>query len=131
MPSRSMTVLATLALGVVGLALPVTSASARPMAGESSVAAECISRAPDARATRGAKDANELTETQVRANEAALSRALAAKGLTKNAKGQAVESGSATRRVRHRHDPGLLPRHHRRHQAARSARARSASSSPC
>ena len=96
MPSRSMTVLATLALGVAGLALPVTSASARPMAGESSVSAECISRAPDARATRGAKDANELTETQVRANEAALSRALAAKGLSKNARGQAVESGTAT-----------------------------------
>ncbi len=96
MPSRSMTVLATLALGVVGLALPVTSASAQPMAGVSTVAAECISRAPDARATRGAKDANELTETQVRANEAALNRALAAKGLTKNAKGQAVPQGATT-----------------------------------
>ena len=72
MPSRPMTVLAALALGVAGLALPVTSASAQPMAGESSVAAECVSRAPDARAARGAKDANELTATQVRANEAAL-----------------------------------------------------------
>jgi hypothetical protein len=96
MPSRPMTVLATLALGVAGLALPVTSASAQPMAGESSVAAECVSRAPDARAARGAKDANELTATQVRANEAALGRALAAKGLTKNAKGQAVPQGSTT-----------------------------------
>jgi hypothetical protein len=94
MPSRSMTALAALALGVAALALPATSAVAQPMAGESTVAAECISRAPDARATRGAKDANELTETQVRANEAALSRALAAKGLSKNARGQAVESGS-------------------------------------
>jgi hypothetical protein len=89
-----MTALAALALGVAALALPATSAVAQPMAGESTVAAECISRAPDARATRGAKDANELTETQVRANEAALSRALAAKGLSKNARGQAVESGS-------------------------------------
>jgi hypothetical protein len=96
MPSRPMTVLATLALGVAGLALPVTSASAQPMAGESSVAAECVSRAPDARAARGAKDANELTATQVRANEAALGRALAAKGLSKNAKGQAVPQGSTT-----------------------------------
>jgi Pregnancy-associated plasma protein-A len=96
MPSRPMTVLATLALGVAGLALPVTSASAQPMAGESSVAAECVSRAPDARAARGAKDANELTATQVRANEAALGRALAAKGLSKNAKGQAVAQGSTT-----------------------------------
>jgi len=91
-----MTVLATLALGAAGLALPVTSASAQPMAGESTVAAECISRAPDARAARGAKDANELTSAQVRANEAALARALAAKGLTKNAKGQAVPQGSTT-----------------------------------
>ena len=96
MPSRSMTALAALALGVAALALPATSAVARPMAGESSVEAECISRAPDARAARGAKDANELTETQVRANEAALARALAAKGLTKNAKGQAVPQGSTT-----------------------------------
>ena len=116
MPSRSMTVLATLALGVVGLALPVTSASAQPMAGVSTVAAECISRAPDARAARGAKDANELTETQVRANEAALSRALAAKGLTKNAKGQAVRRAPRRSRRPRRHHPGLLPRHHRRHQ---------------
>jgi hypothetical protein len=94
MRSRSMTVLASFALGVAALALPVTSASAQPMAGESAVEAECVSRAPDARATRGAKDTNELTATQVRANEAALSRALAAKGLSKNARGQAVESGS-------------------------------------
>ena len=96
MPSRPTTVLATLALGVAGFALPVTSASAQPMAGESSVAAECVSRAPDARAARGGKDANELTAAQVRANEAALGRALAAKGLSKNAKGQAVQQGSTT-----------------------------------
>ena len=96
MPTRSMTALAALALGVAAVAVPATSASARQMAGESSVAAECISRAPDARATRGAKDANELTETQVRANEAALARALAAKGLSKNARGQAAASSGAT-----------------------------------
>ncbi len=96
MPTRSMTALAALALGVAALAIPATSASARPMAGESSVAAECISRAPDARAARGAKDANELTESQVRANEAALAKALAAKGLSKNAKGQAAPSTGAT-----------------------------------
>ena len=96
MPAPSMTVLAALAIGVAGLALPTTSASAQPMAGESSVSAECISRAPDARAARGAKDANELTETQVRANEAALAKALAGKGLAKNAKGQAALSSTAT-----------------------------------
>lgn len=95
MPTRSMTALAALALGVAALAIPATSASAQPMAGESSVAAECISRAPDARAIRGAKDTNELTETQVRANEAALAKALAAKRLSKNARGQAAASAGA------------------------------------
>ncbi len=95
MPTRSMTALAALALGVAAVAVPATSASARPMAGESSVAAECISRAPDARATRGAKDTNELTATQVRANEAALAKALATQGLSKNAKGQAAPSAGA------------------------------------
>ncbi len=94
MSTRPLTALAALALGVA--TIPATSASAQPMAGEPSVAAECISRAPDARAARGAKDANELTETQVRANEAALARALAAKGLSKNAKGQAAPSAGAT-----------------------------------
>ena len=96
MPSRAMTALAALALGVVGLTVPVTSASAQPMAGEAAVGAECVSRAPDARAAQGAKDTNELTETQVRANEAALGRALAAKGLTRNSRGQAARTSTST-----------------------------------
>lgn len=96
MPSRAMTALAALALGVVGLSVPATSASAQPMAGEAAVGAECVSRAPDARAAQGAKDTNELTETQVRANEAALGRALAAKGLTRNSRGQAARTSTST-----------------------------------
>ena len=96
MPSRSLNALAAYALGAAVLAVPATSASARPMAGESTVAADCVSREADGRAARGAKDTNELTADQVRANEGALARAMAAKGLSKNARGQVVESGSTT-----------------------------------
>ena len=97
MPSRSpLNALAAFALGAAVLAVPATSASARPMAGESTVAADCVSREADGRAARGAKDTNELTPDQVRANEGALARAMAAKGLSKNARGQVVESGSTT-----------------------------------
>jgi hypothetical protein len=95
MPSRSMTALAALALGVVGTALPATSASARSMAGVDTVQSDCVSRAADARSARGAKDTHELTAAQTRANEAATARAMAAKGLTKNARGQAVQAGTA------------------------------------
>jgi hypothetical protein len=96
MPSRSLNALAAFALGAAVLAVPATSASARPMAGESTVAADCVSREADGRAARGAKDTNELTADQVRANEGAMARAMAAKGLSRNARGQVVESGSTT-----------------------------------
>ncbi|HET9020546.1 MAG TPA: zinc metalloprotease [Ornithinibacter sp.] len=92
MPSRSLTLLAALALGVVGAAVPATSASARPVATDSSVAADCVSRDVAGRGTGTAKDPNELTLEQTRANETALRSALAAKGLTRNAKGQAVDA---------------------------------------
>lgn len=100
MPSRTLTALAACALGAALLAVPATSASARPMAGDSTVAADCVTHEEDlsdhaARGARGAKDIHELTAEEARANEATLNRALAAKGLTKNARGQAVESGSA------------------------------------
>lgn len=95
MPTRPMTALAALALGVAALAVPATSASARPMAGEASVSAECVTHEASGRATPGAKDTNELTAAEVRANDAALNRALAAKGLARNARGQAVEGAAA------------------------------------
>jgi hypothetical protein len=85
-----MTVLAALALGVAAVAVPATSASARPMAGVDSVGTDCITHETSGRGTPGAKDTNELTAEQVRANEAALARAMAAKGLTRNASGQVV-----------------------------------------
>ena len=90
MPSRPMTVLAALALGVAAVAVPATSASARPMAGVDSVGTNCVTHESSGRGTPGAKDTNELTAEQVRANEAALARAMAAKGLTRNASGQVV-----------------------------------------
>ena len=94
MPSRSLNALAAFAFGAAVLAVPATSASAQPMAGESTVAADCVSREADGRAARGAKDTNELTADQVRANESAMAKAMAGKGLGKNARGQVVESGS-------------------------------------
>ena len=96
MPSRSLTALAALALGVVGAALPASSATAHPMAGLDTVRADCVSHDAAGRAARGAKDIHELTPEQARANEAATARAMAAKGLTKNAKGQVVQAGTAT-----------------------------------
>jgi len=95
MTSRSLTALAALALGVVGVALPTSSASARSMAGVDTVRADCVSHAAEGRSARGAKDIHELTPAQARANEAASARAMAAKGLTKNARGQAVQAGTA------------------------------------
>jgi hypothetical protein len=99
MPSRSMTALAALALGVVGVALPASPASARPMAGVDTVRADCVTHESEAdeaaaRGGRGAKDIHELTPAQARANEAATARAMAARGLAKNARGQAVEAGT-------------------------------------
>ncbi len=93
MRSRSLTALAALALGVATIAVPATSASARPMAGLDSTDAECVTHDPAGRATPGsAKDTNELTPEQARANEAVLARAMAAKGLTRNSRGEVVDA---------------------------------------
>jgi hypothetical protein len=89
MTARTLAAVAALVLGAV--TIPATSATARPMAGESSVEADCVTH-EGARGTGQAKDTNELTAEQVRANEGALSRALAAKGLRKNAEGEAVSA---------------------------------------
>ena len=101
MPSRTLTALATFALGTAVLVVPATSATARPMAGEDSVAADCVTHEEDhadhvARGARGAKDIHELTAQEARANEATMSRSMAARGLSTNSRGQVVESGSTT-----------------------------------
>jgi Pregnancy-associated plasma protein-A len=95
MPSRAMTALAALALGVVGLTVPATSASARPMAGENTVAATCVSRT-DAASGRHANarfDPHELTSAQAAAREARFQKAMADKGISITAKGQVVGKG--------------------------------------
>ena len=91
MNARTLAAAAVLALG--GAALPAA-AVAQPMAGEATVAADCVTHV-GARGSGTAKDTNELTADEVRANESALTRALAAKGLAKNAKGQAARTTAA------------------------------------
>lgn len=93
MTARTLAAAAALVLGAV--TIPATSASARSTAGEASVEAECIAHDAAARGTGQAKDTNELTAAQVKANEASLARALAAKGLRTNAKGQAARPSIA------------------------------------
>ena len=95
MPSRFMTALAAFALGSAAIAIPATSASARPMAGESTVTADCVSRT-DAASGRHANarfDPHELTSAQAAAKEAAFQKAMSDKGISISAKGQVVGKG--------------------------------------
>jgi hypothetical protein len=100
MKLRSRTALSSLVLAAAALGLGHGSALAQPMAGESTVAAECETHTDavnTARAARGGNrtDPHELTASQVRAFEAASAKAAAAKGLTKNAQGQLVDASAA------------------------------------
>ena len=93
MRSRSLSAVAVLALGAAGLALPVTSASARPMAGEASVSAECVTRT-DATSGRhaGARfDPHELSDAKAAAMDAALKREMKAKGVKVTADGKVTQ----------------------------------------
>ena len=121
MPSRPMTVLAALALGVVGVVLPVSGASARPMAGESTVTADCVSRteAGSGRHANSRFDPHELTNAQAAAMDARLKKTMKAKHVKVNSRGKVSKGkppgggggGTFTGAV----DPGALARHHRRH----------------
>ena len=105
MPSRSMTVLAALALGVAGLAVPATRASARPMAGESTVAADCVSReadAPGRHVARGPQRAHRRPGAGQRGRHG---RAMAAKGLAQERPGSGRRVGLRRRGRSPRHDP--------------------------
>ncbi|GAB3435335.1 zinc metalloprotease [Phycicoccus ginsengisoli] len=98
MKLRSRLALSSLVLGAAALALGQGSALAQPMAGESTVAAECATHSDPVNAARSAqggnrKDGNELSAAQVRAYEDAFARAMAAKGYTKNANGSARKPG--------------------------------------
>jgi hypothetical protein len=89
MHKRSLTTVAALVLGAAAIAVPATSASARTTIGDSASAA-CIVPESSARAKPGAKDGNELSQAQAKANDAALSTALVAKGLAPNRSGRAT-----------------------------------------
>ncbi len=87
MKLRTLTLAVPLALVAASIAVP---AQAAPFAGDFARSATCLEPAAlGARSTNGtAKDPHEFTQAQVRANEAALTKALAAKGLTRSSSGQ-------------------------------------------
>lgn len=99
-PMRSVAILAASILSAASLGLGVSSASAIQTAGERGVAAECATdaHAGEAIAGRGvtrARDPHDVTAAQAKAMEAQLSKALAAKGLSRSASGEAKKpSGS-------------------------------------
>src|SRR6478752_5791238 len=89
MKLRSLMLAAPLALAAASLAAPAL---------EGHGSAACLDPAAvgavGARGTHGtAKDPHELTDAQVRANEAALTKALEAKGLTRDSSGKVVREG--------------------------------------
>ena len=91
---RSRLVLSSMVLAAAALGLGQSTAMAQPMAGESTVAAECATHSDSVNLGRAAqggnrKDANELTADQARAMETSLGRAMAAKGLQKAPNGTA------------------------------------------
>ena len=93
MRSRSFTALAALSLGAAGIVLPVTTASARTMAGEASVSSDCVART-DATSGRhaGARfDPHELSDSKAAAMDAALKREMKAKGVTVTADGKVTQ----------------------------------------
>jgi hypothetical protein len=91
MKLRSLAFAAPLALVAAGLGTP---AFASPAA-DGSPGATCVEPGSvGARSAHGkAKDPHELTDAQVRAKEAALTRALSAKGLTRDSSGKLTSSG--------------------------------------
>jgi Pregnancy-associated plasma protein-A len=96
MKLRSLALAAPLALVAASFAAP---AMASPAA-DGPAPAACLDPhavgASDARATRGAKDTNHLTAAEVKASEADLTRALAAKGLTRDSSGKLTKAGSGS-----------------------------------
>ncbi|MGW5239884.1 zinc metalloprotease [Monashia sp. NPDC004114] len=92
MKFRSLALAAPLALAAATLGAP---ALASPVADGLGTSPCLDPETVGARSMHGtAKDPNELTDAQVRANEAALTQALAAKGLTRDSAGNVVTMGS-------------------------------------
>lgn len=99
MKLRSVALAVPLALVLASLATP---AQASPAIDRSAASEEqCLDPASvGARGTGGtARDPHELTEAQVKAKEAALGKALAAKGLKRDASGKVVTSGGSGTRA--------------------------------
>ncbi|GIL35621.1 zinc metalloprotease [Phycicoccus sp. DTK01] len=94
MRTRSLTALAALTLGVAGSLVPLSSAQARPMAADTAQSAECTvhSDVVGGRHAAGPNraDPHELTPAQTKANDAAMAKALAAKGYDTRTDGKAV-----------------------------------------
>lgn len=102
MKLRSRIALSSLMLGAVALGLGQGSAVAQPMAGESTVAADCATHTDAVNTARSAQggnraDPHEFSQAQVDRMEAAYRSAAAAKGLTPAASGKLVKS-SETRK---------------------------------
>ncbi len=89
MRSRSLTAAAALALGLVGILVPATSASARPMAGAASADAECVTHADEvgARGSGSRYDPHELSAAKAASMDRALRQAMAAKGISVDGRG--------------------------------------------
>ncbi|MFC7487881.1 zinc metalloprotease [Knoellia sp. CPCC 206453] len=96
-PMRSVAILAASILSAASLGLGVSSASAIQTAGESSVKAECATDVHAdqvaGRSAGRARDPHDVTPAQAKAMESQLAKALAAKGLERNASGEARRPG--------------------------------------
>ncbi|WP_020144431.1 zinc metalloprotease [Terracoccus sp. 273MFTsu3.1] len=94
MKLRSLMLAAPLALAAASLGAPAQAAPVMEGHGSAACLDPAAVGAVGARGTHGtAKDPHELTDAQVRANEAALTKALAAKGLTRDSSGKVVTAG--------------------------------------
>jgi hypothetical protein len=94
MRSRSLPAAAALALGVAGILVPATTASARPMAASDTTTAECTTHeeAVGARGAGARFDPHELSRSHAAAIDRALKATMKAKGVTVGA-GGAVSKG--------------------------------------
>lgn len=96
MKLRSLTLAAPFALAAVALGAPAHASPTADGHGSSSCLDPVAVGAVGARSTHTtAKDPHELSQAQVAANEAALTRALAAKGLTRDLAGRVVKASQS------------------------------------
>jgi len=96
MKLRSLALAAPLALAAASLGTPAFASPAADGAAPVACLDPHAVGASDARAMHGAKDTNHLTAAEVKASEADLTRALAAKGLTRDSSGALAKPGSGS-----------------------------------